>query len=639
MKTTLKRGTGRRETNGAPTFPVSPLTSITRYGPPRRSPVRALGRFLLWTFAFLFVVGGGAAGGFFLFSTQSLTGTRAHSAEAKAAERVLDAVPPASQPAVAVVIGYDTRMGPEKGNPPRSDTVMLLRADPKSNTMSMLSFPRDLVVTIPACRNYLERQARINEAFTECGMRGTVQTVQKLTGIPINYMIAVNFRGFIQTVNKLGGVYLDVDRRYFNDNSGLGEGETYATIDLHAGYQRLMGGPALSFVRYRHTDSDLYRNARQQEFVKALKQQVSTFWSVPKLPGVVQAIKDNVEIGVGGGGELDFELIYRYARFLHELPAGNFQQVRIEGLTEANQGGAAVLVTDESEIAAAVERFMNPDAKAAEKAATAATGQKPKAGEQSAPPPSSVTIEVLNGNGVAGAADDAAYLLSQRGYQARNGGNADRLDYFTSTVLYDPTARDGKAAADAVADLFGDAQVQPVRPGVELDSTLRVIVGQTFKGTLAPGPPDDTPKHEPPAVEEENVAAAPGVRAARRSIDFELLLPTVRARGSELSDLEPFRRYKVNGEDAVRFVYNGPMATDYWGIQETSWTDAPMLDGPSVTRTIRGREYRLFFNGPRLHVVAFEQNGAAYWVVNTLLDSLSNETMLAIARGLKPAAR
>ena len=63
--------------------------------------------------------------------------------------------------------------------------------------------------------------------------------------------------------------------------------------------------------------------------------------------------------------------------------------------------------------------------------------------------------------------------------------------------------------------------------------------------------------------------------------------------------------------------------------------DAPMLDEPSVRRRIAGRSYRLFFSGPRLHVVAFEENGAAYWVVNSLLDSLSNETMLAIAKGLK----
>ena len=48
-----------------------------------------------------------------------------------------------------------------------------------------------------------------------------MQTVRDLTGLPINYLITVNFRGFKQIVNRLGGVWIDVDRRYFNDNAGL----------------------------------------------------------------------------------------------------------------------------------------------------------------------------------------------------------------------------------------------------------------------------------------------------------------------------------------------------------------------------------------------------------------------------------
>jgi hypothetical protein len=69
---------------------------------------------------------------------------------------------------------------------------------------------------------------------------------------------------------------------------------------------------------------------------------------------------------------------------------------------------------------------------------------------------------------------------------------------------------------------------------------------------------------------------------------------------------------------------------------ETSWTDAPILDGPNVERQAGGRTLRLYYSGSKLHMVAFEENGAVYWVTNTLLDDLSNETMIAIARGLKP---
>jgi hypothetical protein len=165
---------------------------------------------------------------------------------------------------------------------------------------------------------------------------------------------------------------------------------------------------------------------------------------------------------------------------------------------------------------------------------------------------------------------------------------------------------------------------------------LRVIVGQTFKGTIADAPRDDTPEHQPPAVVTEYDDVLPLLQGARRKVDFPLLVPTVKDSGSALDSDVPFRAYRLEGHDAVRIVYRTAYAGDYWGIEQTSWTDAPILQGENVTRKIGGRTYRLYFNNARLHLVAFEENGAVYWVANTLLDRLSNETMLAIAKGLKP---
>jgi hypothetical protein len=116
-----------------------------------------------------------------------------------------------------------------------------------------------------------------------------------------------------------------------------------------------------------------------------------------------------------------------------------------------------------------------------------------------------------------------------------------------------------------------------------------------------------------------------------------LLTPTVRDVNSVLSTDEPARAYRIDDHDAFRLVYRMGSG-EYWGIQQTTWTDAPILDGPSVIQTVKGRQYKLFFDGPKLHMVAFEENGTVYWVVNTLLDRLNNETMLAIAKGLKPAS-
>jgi hypothetical protein len=54
---------------------------------------------------------------------------------------------------------------------------------------------------------------------------------------------------------------------------------------------------------------------------------------------------------------------------------------------------------------------------------------------------------------------------------------------------------------------------------------------------------------------------------------------------------------------------------------------------------VGGRRYDLYYSGSNLHMVVLHSGGATYWVVNTLLDSLSNETMLAVARGLRPMSR
>ena len=75
---------------------------------------------------------------------------------------------------------------------------------------------------------------------------------------------------------------------------------------------------------------------------------------------------------------------------------------------------------------------------------------------------------------------------------------------------------------------------------------------------------------------------------------------------------------------------------EYWGVEETDWEDAPVLDERNFHQRLNGRPYDLYYHGRHLHMVVLHANGATYWVVNTLLDSLSNETMLAIAKGLQP---
>ena len=328
------------------------------------------------------------------------------------------------------MIGYDKRKGDtDRG---RSDTMMLLRADPTTKSISMLSFPRDLVAPI-WCGEHQHLPDRINQAYALCGSRGALDTVKKLTGLPINYLMTVNFKGFLEIVDRVDGVWIDVDRRYFNRNVGTA-GTNFSNIDLRPGYQRLKGRDALAYVRYRHTDSDLYRLARQQQFVKALKQQISSNFSIFKALRIVGAITHNVEIGQAGGGSLE-KTVQRYALFAYGLPSGHFFQSKIGGLQGTNE-----LYAPTENVAQAVRDFETPDVEAPRNATAVAFGRK-AAGVKTLPP-SRISISVLNGNGVAGAASTAGYELDQRGYQivvAPNAAdrNAPNYDYFHSKVYYD----------------------------------------------------------------------------------------------------------------------------------------------------------------------------------------------------------
>jgi LCP family protein required for cell wall assembly len=556
----------------------------------------------------------------------------AHSREVIAAEPTLD-VPLPHHAAIALVLGYDHRAG-EGNAPSRSDTMMLLRTDPATHTISMLSLPRDLDVDVH-CHGTVFR-SKINAAYSCGNATAALQTVKALTGLPINYLITVNFHGFKKVVNELGGVWVDVDHRYLNTQSGP---SGYATINLHAGYQRLTGGAALDYVRFRHTDSDLFRVARQQLFVQAMKDQFKHSFSLIKIPGLVGAITSNVEVGAGGGKRIEGDTVLSYARFIYDLPSGHFFQVRIANLT-----GGSDLTTDPSNIVAAVRQFSNPDVQAIRAANAAALGLKTKA-KAKVPKPAQTTILVLNGNGVEGAAGNAKYLLGQRGYHMIDPppgviANAPTQDYFHTKVFYAPANARAKAAAGSLAQVLAPAEAAPITPRIRRlanGAMLVAVVGRTFHNSLTPLQQPPEIKHEPPHVVYNRDESLPYLRDAQHKVGFPLMVPNVIEASSQLSTEEPIRAYTIDkGQKGVRLVFYIPGGNEYWGVEETDWADAPVLAEKNFTRVLKGRRYGLYYHGENLHMVVLHANGATYWVVNTLIDSLSNETMLAIARGLAP---
>jgi polyisoprenyl-teichoic acid--peptidoglycan teichoic acid transferase len=179
-------------------------------------------------------------------------------------------------PQTILIIGSDHRAGTPFYSA-NTDTMMLVRLDPASYTINVLSIPRDLQVQIPVGGSLVT--AKLNSAYSAGGPNLLLRVLrgQVFPELHVNHIIDINFGGFEALVNAIGCVYTDVDHRYYN-NTALTD---YSSINLQAGYQKLCGADALSFVRFRHTDNDIVRNARQQDFIRWAKNQfpVSTLLS------------------------------------------------------------------------------------------------------------------------------------------------------------------------------------------------------------------------------------------------------------------------------------------------------------------------------------------------------------------------
>jgi polyisoprenyl-teichoic acid--peptidoglycan teichoic acid transferase len=203
-------------------------------------------------------------------------------------------------PQTFLILGSDRRVGSkdalDRTDPPHSDTILLVRFDPSQGQTSVLSIPRDLMVNIMTKGGQSYPKEKINAAYTignrlggtKGGMQLAAETIEHevFPGLTLNGIVDVSFSGFINVVDTLGCAYVNVDHHYYNP---LGTG--FTAIDIQPGYQKLCYEKALSYVRYRHTDSDFVRVARQQDFIRDLREQIS--------PGNVLGQIDTVAKSVG----------------------------------------------------------------------------------------------------------------------------------------------------------------------------------------------------------------------------------------------------------------------------------------------------------------------------------------------------
>ncbi|MGA2758007.1 MAG: LCP family protein, partial [Solirubrobacteraceae bacterium] len=180
-----------------------------------------------------------------------------------------------------------------------ADTFMLVRMDPTQDQTSILSIPRDLLVSFNWKGVPYDNQ-KFNSAYS-IGRDDLVKQVvlATLPGITINHVIDFNFASFLGLVDAIGCVYVDVDQRYYNP-----PGDSYSPINIQPGYQRLCSNQALSYVRYRHTDSDFVRVARQQDFIRDAKEQLGVWGFLSKWSSLAKAFGEAVWTDIRGAHEI-----------------------------------------------------------------------------------------------------------------------------------------------------------------------------------------------------------------------------------------------------------------------------------------------------------------------------------------------
>ena len=121
-------------------------------------------------------------------------------------------------------------------------------------------------------------------------------------------------------------------------------------------------------------------------------------------------------------------------------------------------------------------------------------------------------------------------------------------------------------------------------------------------------------------------------------LPFRVLIPTLQSSSAVEQTARTYDLRDKQGHlrQAYVIVWKQNSLGGYYNVQGTNWLDPPLVAHPDETRRIGGRTYMLFADGGKLRTVAWREGGALYWVINTLVEDLSNQQMLAIARSAQP---
>ena len=169
----------------------------------------------------------------------------------------------------------------------RSDALMLATLNNQTKTIKLLSIPRDSYVYIP----YVGYKDKINHAHSYGGTLASIETIEELLDIPVDYYVRMNFNAFIEVVDALGGIEAEVPYTITGEKDEFDRN----TVSLQPGLQTLNGHQALALARTRKQDNDIERGKRQQEILKAIITKTASASALTKYDDVIEAVGDNMK--------------------------------------------------------------------------------------------------------------------------------------------------------------------------------------------------------------------------------------------------------------------------------------------------------------------------------------------------------
>jgi polyisoprenyl-teichoic acid--peptidoglycan teichoic acid transferase len=235
------------------------------------------------------------------------------------------------EPFSVLLLGVDEREN-DKG---RSDSMIVLTVNPEVKSVKMISIPRDTRTTIVGKGT----EDKINHAYAFGGVEMSMDTVENLLDIPIDYYVKINMEGFEDIVNAVGGVNVSNDLDFSYGGYSFPEGK----LDLN-------GKEALAFSRMRHDDArgDFGRQLRQREVIQAVIREGASVSSLWNFDNIFDALGNNVKTNLTFDEMVDIQKHYKAA-------SKDIQQIQIKTGTGTKIGGIYYYIIPEEELSSIQE--------------------------------------------------------------------------------------------------------------------------------------------------------------------------------------------------------------------------------------------------------------------------------------------